>query len=90
MPTLAIRFLRERGAKVVTAREVGHRRHPDENHAAYALKCGYVLLTCDRDYLDEHRFPLIHCPAIVARILDGIRQNLGWQNIKVEIPRLLR
>ena len=25
-----------------------------------------MLLTCDRDYLDEQRFPLIHCPAIVV------------------------
>ena len=63
-PTLAVAVLRRLGAKVVTAQEVGNRKHPDENHAAYALKRGYILLTCDRDYLDENRFPLIHCPAI--------------------------
>jgi hypothetical protein len=28
--------------------------------------CGYILLTCDRDYLDNRKFPLIHCPAIVV------------------------
>jgi hypothetical protein len=53
-------------AKVTTAEQARLRRHPDENHAAYALRHGYVLLTCDRDYLDERRFPLIHCPAIVV------------------------
>jgi predicted nuclease of predicted toxin-antitoxin system len=65
-PVLAVELLRKMGAKVVTVQEVGRRRHPDENHAAYALKHGYILLTCDRDYLDESRFPLIHCPAITV------------------------
>ena len=54
------------GAKVITAQEVRLRQHPDENHAAYALKNGYILLTCDRDYLDEQRFRLIHCPALAV------------------------
>jgi predicted nuclease of predicted toxin-antitoxin system len=65
-PVLAVELLRKMGAKVVTVQEVGRRRHPDENHTAYALKHGYILLTCDRDYLDENRFPLIHCPAITV------------------------
>src|SRR5437870_1662231 len=25
-----------------------------------------VLLTCDRNYLDERGFPLVHCPAIAV------------------------
>jgi hypothetical protein len=65
-PALAVEVLRRLGAKTVTAQEVGNRKHPDENHAAYTLKHGYILLTCDRDYLDEKRFPLIHCPAIAV------------------------
>ena len=65
-PALATTILRKMGAKVVTVQEVGHRKHPDENHAAHALKHGYALLTCDRDYLNENRFPLIHCPAILV------------------------
>jgi predicted nuclease of predicted toxin-antitoxin system len=65
-PALATTILRKMGAKVVTVQEVGHRKHPDENHAAHALKHGYALLTCDRDYLNESRFPLIHCPAILV------------------------
>jgi len=28
------------------------RRHPDDNHAAYALRKGFILLTCDPDFLD--------------------------------------
>ena len=65
-PALAASLLRSFGAKVVTAQELGRRQHPDENHAAYALKHGYVLLTRDRDYLDEKRFPMIHCPTILV------------------------
>jgi predicted nuclease of predicted toxin-antitoxin system len=65
-PTVAVELLRSRGAKVVTAKEVRRRGHPDENHAAYALKHKYILVTCDRDYLDNRRFPLVHCPVIVV------------------------
>ena len=51
---------------MITVQDVARRRHPDENHGAYALKHGYILITCDRDYLNERRFPLIHCPAIAV------------------------
>jgi len=51
---------------VVPAQEAGLDGHSDEDHVAYAVRDGYVLPTCDRDYLDDHRFPLIHCPAIVV------------------------
>jgi predicted nuclease of predicted toxin-antitoxin system len=65
-PHLATRLLRKMGGRVVTVQDLNLKGHPDENHAAYALKHGHVLLTCDRDYLDERRFPLIHCPAIAV------------------------
>lgn len=63
-PARATEVLRRTGARLATVQQVGRRRYSDENHTAYAL--GYVLLTCDRDYLDERRFPLIHCPTIVV------------------------
>jgi hypothetical protein len=65
-PSIATQLLRKMRARVTTAQDIGLKRHPDENHAAFALKHGLVLLTCDRDYLDERRFPLIHCPAIAV------------------------
>jgi predicted nuclease of predicted toxin-antitoxin system len=65
-PYLATRMLRRFGAQVVTVQEARLRHHPDENHAAYALRNGYMLLTCDRDYLDNRKFPLVHCPAIAV------------------------
>ena len=55
-----------RRVPVLTAQEARLNGHPDENHAGFALKNGCVLLTYDRDYLDEQRFPLIHCLAIAV------------------------
>ena len=63
-PAEAVALLRSMGARVTTAKEAGQRGHPDENHAAYALNNGLILVTCDRDFLNERRFPLIHNPAI--------------------------
>lgn len=65
-PGAAVGVLRATKVHVLTSKEAGLNGHPDENHVAFALKNGCVLLTCDRDYLDEQRFPLIHCPAIVV------------------------
>lgn len=65
-PTIATNLLKGAGLDVVTAHDAGKRGEPDENHAAYALQQGRVLVTCDRNYLDERRFPLIHCPAITV------------------------
>jgi predicted nuclease of predicted toxin-antitoxin system len=65
-PSVATECLRRLGADVVTVKEARLTGHPDENHVAEALRLGRILITCDRDYLDERRFPLIGCPAIVV------------------------
>src|SRR5215470_13366652 len=65
MTPLAIYLLKEFGGNVLTVTDVSNRGHPDENHACAALRLGPILVTCDRDYLDETRFPLIHCPTII-------------------------
>jgi predicted nuclease of predicted toxin-antitoxin system len=76
-PMRAVEILRAMGAKVLTVQEAGTRRHPDENHAAFALREGLILLTCDRDFLDNRRFPLVHCPAIfVFDFGDGTEREI--------------
>jgi predicted nuclease of predicted toxin-antitoxin system len=65
-PAAATRILERMRARVVTVQNKGLRGLPDENHAAYALRHGLVLVSCDRDYLDERRFPIVHCPAIAV------------------------
>ncbi len=64
-PQIATEILRTR-VDVLTAQEAGLKGHADEDHTAFALREGRVLVTCDRDFLDEKRFPLIHCPAVVV------------------------
>src|SRR5262249_40290369 len=65
-PSSAVNLLRSMKARVTTAQQAGMTGRSDEDHAAFALKHGCVLLTCDRDFLNERRFPLVHCPAIVV------------------------
>ena len=63
-PPRAIAVLRHMGAQVQSALEMGRTRQPDENHAAYARRNHLILVSCDRDFLNDRRFPLIHVPAI--------------------------
>lgn len=39
-PADAVRMLRSQGCRAVTAEDLRRRGHPDENHAAYALRKG--------------------------------------------------
>jgi hypothetical protein len=63
-PGQAICLLRTMGAKVQTNHQAGLSGHSDQDQLAYARRNGLVVATCDRDFLDERRYPLIHCPAI--------------------------
>jgi predicted nuclease of predicted toxin-antitoxin system len=65
-PESVVAIILHMGGRAITARELHQLGKPDEDHAAYALKHGYVLLTCDRDFLNERRFPLVHSPATVV------------------------
>lgn len=65
-PQIATALLGSLRARILTARELGFVGYPDEHHAAFALKRRAVLVSCDRDYLDERRFPLIQAPCIVV------------------------
>jgi len=78
-PAWAVEVLRETGAEVVTVQEEGTRRQPDENHAAYALREGLILLTCDRDFLDKRKFPQIHCPTVFVFDFGGGTEREIWQ-----------
>jgi len=91
-PSRATRLLGLLRARVTTAKDENLSRHPDQNHVACALKHGYVLLTCDRDYLDERKFPLIHCPAIVVfnfgfGLVMYIWRSFAWLQRMVSFPQ---
>ncbi len=65
-PAQATAILKEMRADVVTVQQLKRSGNPDENHLAQAKRLGRILVTCDRDYLDEKRHPLIHCPALIV------------------------
>ena len=65
-PTRAVEIVREVGLNIVTAREAGKRGHPDENQLAEARRQGRILLSCDRDFLNDRRFPLIQSSTLVV------------------------
>ena len=64
VPPTAIRLLLTAGASVRTAHQAGLIGRSDEDHWAYARRHGLVLVSCDRDFLNERLFPLIHSPAL--------------------------
>lgn len=66
VPRLAVQILRERGFNVRTVQEEKRRRHPGENHLAEARKQGRILITCDRDFLNDRLYPLLKCPTLVV------------------------
>jgi predicted nuclease of predicted toxin-antitoxin system len=65
-PADAIALLQEMRLTVHTASDAGLVGHSDESYTAYALRHRLVLITCDRDYLNRRKFPLIGCPAIAV------------------------
>lgn len=42
------------------------RRAPDEEHYRRALDLGRTLITLDRDFLDDRRFPPPHSPGVIV------------------------
>jgi hypothetical protein len=59
-------MVRAWGIKVLTVQEARSTGYPDESQAAYALRKGLVLLTCDRDFLNARKFPLNQIPTIIV------------------------
>jgi predicted nuclease of predicted toxin-antitoxin system len=59
-------FLREDGWNAVTVDEVGLASHSDEDVLAYAQRDDRILITHDRDFLDDRRFPPHRNPGLVV------------------------
>ena len=60
------RVLRDLGWNTVFGPNVGLARHSDEDVFAYAWRKHRVLLTHDRDFLDDRRFPSHRNPGVVV------------------------
>jgi hypothetical protein len=57
---------KQRGFNAVTARDIKAESKSDEDVLAVAMRDRRILLTSDRDFLDEHRFPAHRNPGIVV------------------------
>lgn len=65
VPSRAIDVLERHGARVTTALDARLIGYPDQAYTAFARRKGLILLTCDRDFLNNEKFPLLRCPGIV-------------------------
>jgi len=62
--------LRKLGLDVGTARDIGAETQPDEFHYKRAFTTKRVLLTQDKDYLDNARFPLSQTRGVIIFNVD--------------------
>jgi hypothetical protein len=61
-----VQAIRDRGVNIFSVRERGEQGKPDEVHLATARRESRFLLTKDKDFLDDRRFPLQkHGPGII-------------------------
>jgi predicted nuclease of predicted toxin-antitoxin system len=60
------RVLRDLKWNTTFASEVGLSGHSDEDVFAYAFRENRVLLTHDRDFLDDRRFPIHRNPGVIV------------------------
>ena len=65
-----VEALRIKKYDVETARDIGAERQPDEFHFRRAFKSKRVLLTLDRDFLDNDRFPLSQTRGVIVLNVD--------------------
>jgi hypothetical protein len=65
-PARAVGRRRSIKIDVMTAKEARMTRRGGEHHLAFARKTCRILLTCDGDFLNLRRFPLIQSPKVVV------------------------
>ncbi|MFC6522161.1 DUF5615 family PIN-like protein [Undibacterium arcticum] len=59
-------LLRDFGYNAIFVAEAGLIGHPDETVFAYAWKDNRIILTHDRDYLDDRQFPFHRNPGVIV------------------------
>lgn len=88
LPVGLVRFMRERLKWDVffVMEDAGLRRAPDRAHFRLAGQMRRTLLTLDRDYLDDARFPCGECAGVV--VLSAPREE-QFQRLLQQIDRVL-
>ena len=72
---VAVEILHDLGFKVSTSGEVGLSEHDDADHLGYARRENRILLTKDKDFLDDRKFPYQQSPGIVVLDIDPVTQE---------------
>jgi predicted nuclease of predicted toxin-antitoxin system len=93
-PPVAVRLVEKMGGRVQTAAQVGMLGKDDEAHAAYARDHKLILLTCDRDFLNQTKFPLNQSPATYVFNFGGgsaqeMRLALRCLHLPLKAPEFL-
>jgi hypothetical protein len=74
--TNVIRAIRAYGMRIDTVRELGYRHRSDQEILALAWKRKQMLVTYDRDFWDDDRFPFGPCAGVLQ--LPDIGKNLNF------------
>lgn len=80
-PYQLVETLRKGSIEVRTAQELGLHRLPDDQLLREAVKRGMVLITRDRDFLSDHKFP-VHTSGMVVHLEgdgEGIGNSVGFE-----------
>lgn len=86
---ILIELLRDLGFKVQTAGDAGLVGRDDADHVAYAFRSDRILLTRDRDYLNDRKYPPHRCPGIVVLDIEPMSRE-GLVNVLWVLKRAVR
>src|ERR1017187_4508292 len=98
VPWVAVTFMRETlGWDVLFVLEDATlRRAPDRHHYRQARDLGRTLITCDRDFLDDRRFPPASSPGVIVcfapderslcRLLQHVDREIVRQRGATDLP----
>jgi predicted nuclease of predicted toxin-antitoxin system len=87
--TVIIELLRDLGFKVQTAAEVGLVGRDDTNHIAYAFRNDRILLTRDKDYLNDRKHPNHRNPGVVVLDIEPMTRE-GLTNVLFLLKTFVR
>jgi hypothetical protein len=79
LQTNVIRAIRAYGMRVDTVRELGYRHRSDEEILALAWKRKQMLVTYDRDFWDDERFPFGSFAGVLQLPDIGRNLNFFWR-----------
>jgi len=72
---VVIDILRDLGFKVISSREAGLSGHDDADHLAYASRENRILLTKDKDFLNDRKHSPFESPGMIVLNIDPLNRE---------------